>query len=40
MRKYAPPLTDMANVILFLASGEADYITGTHLLVDGGKNIK
>jgi NAD(P)-dependent dehydrogenase (short-subunit alcohol dehydrogenase family) len=27
---------DVANAVLFLASAEADYITGTILYVDGG----
>lgn len=27
---------DVANAVLFLASDEAGYITGTHLVVDGG----
>ncbi|MGC4251266.1 MAG: SDR family oxidoreductase [Sphingobium sp.] len=27
---------DVANAVLFLASDEAKYITGTHLVVDGG----
>ena len=31
--------TDVANVCLFLASPEADYITGQTLRVDGGMAI-
>jgi NAD(P)-dependent dehydrogenase (short-subunit alcohol dehydrogenase family) len=27
---------DVANAVLFLASGMATWITGTHLVVDGG----
>jgi NAD(P)-dependent dehydrogenase (short-subunit alcohol dehydrogenase family) len=27
---------EVANAVLFLASNEASYITGTELLVDGG----
>jgi NAD(P)-dependent dehydrogenase (short-subunit alcohol dehydrogenase family) len=27
---------EVANAILFLASDEASFITGTHLMVDGG----
>ena len=27
---------DIANAVLFLASEEASFITGTHLVVDGG----
>ena len=27
---------DVANAVLFLASDEADYVTGTTLYVDGG----
>ncbi len=30
---------DVAHAILFLASGEADWITGTTLVVDGGSTI-
>jgi len=31
--------TDVANAVLFLASGDADLITGTCLNVDGGRSI-
>ena len=30
---------DVANAVLFLASDEADYITGTTILVDGGQML-
>lgn len=30
---------DVANVALFLASDEADYITGTTIIVDGGQTL-
>jgi len=35
LRRVGQP-REVANAILFLASGEASYITGTFLLVDGG----
>lgn len=28
--------TDIANAVMFLPSTEADYVTGTDLVVDGG----
>jgi NAD(P)-dependent dehydrogenase (short-subunit alcohol dehydrogenase family) len=31
---------EVANAILFLASDEASFITGTHLMVDGGYTTK
>jgi NAD(P)-dependent dehydrogenase (short-subunit alcohol dehydrogenase family) len=31
---------EVANAILFLASDEASFITGTHLMVDGGRIAK
>jgi 3-oxoacyl-[acyl-carrier protein] reductase len=30
---------DVANAVLFLLSDKADYITGTVLTVDGGRNL-
>jgi 3-oxoacyl-[acyl-carrier protein] reductase len=30
---------DIANAALFLASDEADYITGTTIIVDGGQTL-
>jgi 3-oxoacyl-[acyl-carrier protein] reductase len=30
---------DVANAVLFLASEEASYITGTTILVDGGQTL-
>ncbi|MCK4520174.1 MAG: SDR family oxidoreductase, partial [Candidatus Omnitrophica bacterium] len=35
LRKFGTP-DDVAKAVLFLASGEADYITGQVLVVDGG----
>ena len=35
LRRIAVP-EDVANAVAFLASSEASYITGTHLVVDGG----
>jgi NAD(P)-dependent dehydrogenase (short-subunit alcohol dehydrogenase family) len=36
---YVDPL-DISNAVLFLASDEARYITGTQLRVDGGGYLK
>lgn len=38
MRRMGKPL-DVANAALFLASNEADWITGVNLVVDGGDSI-
>ena len=32
-------LRDVANAVLFLASAEASYITGTTIIVDGGQSL-
>ena len=39
LRRFAEP-QDIANAILFLASPESDFITGHHLVVDGGFSLK
>ncbi|MFD1561127.1 SDR family NAD(P)-dependent oxidoreductase [Paraburkholderia silviterrae] len=39
MMRIGEPL-EVANAILFLASGEASYITGQSLVVDGGKTCR
>lgn len=39
LRRIADPV-EVANAILFLASEEASYITGTSLVVDGGKTCE
>ena len=38
-RRFGKP-QDIANAILFLSSAEADFITGTSLIVDGGFSLK
>ena len=30
---------DVANAVLYLASDEAEYVTGTTILVDGGQTL-
>ena len=35
MKRFGAPV-DVANMVLFLASDQASYITGGHYLVDGG----
>ena len=35
LRRFATSL-DVARAILFLASDDSDYMTGTELVVDGG----
>jgi NAD(P)-dependent dehydrogenase (short-subunit alcohol dehydrogenase family) len=39
LRRFAEP-QEIANAILFLASRESDFITGQHLVVDGGFELK
>jgi len=38
LKKYGQP-TDVANVVAFLASDQADYITGQTIAVDGGMTM-
>jgi NAD(P)-dependent dehydrogenase (short-subunit alcohol dehydrogenase family) len=38
MGRLSDPL-DIANAALFLASDEAAFITGTSMLIDGGKAV-
>ncbi len=39
LKRIAEP-REIANAILFLASDEASFITGSHLMVDGGYTAK
>jgi NAD(P)-dependent dehydrogenase (short-subunit alcohol dehydrogenase family) len=39
LRRFAEP-EDIANAVLFFASDEASFITGQHLVVDGGFSLK
>jgi NAD(P)-dependent dehydrogenase (short-subunit alcohol dehydrogenase family) len=39
LRRIGDP-QDIANAALFLASGESSFITGTTLLVDGGRHVQ
>jgi NAD(P)-dependent dehydrogenase (short-subunit alcohol dehydrogenase family) len=39
LQRFAEP-EDIANAVLFFASSEADFITGQHLVVDGGFSLK
>jgi len=39
LKRLAEPM-DIAKAILFLASDDADFITGQVLLVDGGFSLK
>jgi len=39
LRRFAEP-EDIAHAIVFFASAEANFITGQHLVVDGGFSLK
>jgi NAD(P)-dependent dehydrogenase (short-subunit alcohol dehydrogenase family) len=39
LQRFAEP-EDIANAVLFFASAEADFITGQHLVIDGGFQLK
>jgi NAD(P)-dependent dehydrogenase (short-subunit alcohol dehydrogenase family) len=39
LRRFAEP-QDIADAVLFFASAEANFITGQHLVVDGGFSLK
>jgi NAD(P)-dependent dehydrogenase (short-subunit alcohol dehydrogenase family) len=39
LQRFAEP-EDIANAVLFFASSEADFITGQHLVIDGGFQLK
>jgi NAD(P)-dependent dehydrogenase (short-subunit alcohol dehydrogenase family) len=39
LQRFAEP-EDIANAVLFFASSESDFITGQHLVVDGGFSLK
>src|SRR5207244_8320599 len=39
LARFAEP-EDIANAVLFFASSESDFITGQHLVVDGGFSLK
>ena len=39
LARFAEP-QDIANAVLFFASDEASFITGQHLVVDGGFSLK
>lgn len=38
LERFATPL-DVANCVLFLASDEADYVTGQMIVIDGGQTL-
>ena len=40
MLKRVGEAREIANAILFFASDEASFITGAHLMVDGGRVAK